>query len=198
MGRKVSIITLVAFIYLPSAHADWIDFEAQGANAPKMFTGTTDSPLVIASVTVAGGQLLKDELNGVDHTAVYATTNLVRGAYTNPLHITFSQPINTFNVLVTNNLADTYTVTDNLGGSQSYFLAANSRQTFVLLDFGITGVTVSSATAAAWDFAIDDVTAPEPSLFFPLAGALLYGCFLKCRRRYRARVPRSAPGRLSF
>ncbi len=184
MKRKFSNVVLLSLICLPSAHADWIDFEAQGANAPRAFNGKTDSPLIIGMAMFTGGQLLRNELNSVEQTAVYATTNGLPGAYANPLRIGFSEPINNFNVLLTNNLADTYTVRDNLGGSQTYFLAANSRRTFFLSDAGITSVTVSSATSAAWDFAIDDVNAPEPSLCFPVAGILAFG-YLTRRKEIR-------------
>jgi hypothetical protein len=182
MGRKLLSVALLAFAGVSVACADWIDFEAQGANAPNIFNGKTGSPLVIGTATFTGGQLLRNELNSVDQTAVYATTNGLPGAYTNPLRIVFSEPINTFNVLIANNLADTYKVTDNLGGSQSFFLTANDRRTFRLPDLGIASVTIASATSAAWDFAIDDVNAPEPSLCIPVAGVLAFGYLFRRRK----------------
>jgi hypothetical protein len=62
--------------------------------------------------------------------------------YADPLTITFSQPVSGFSIVVTNNspgnsIADTYTVADNLGGSQSNFLGNNAPATFTLPDTGV-------------------------------------------------------------
>lgn len=153
------------------ARADVINFDAQAAAAPGGFTGTVNSPLAINGVTFTGGQLLNHEIGASpDQTGVYATVspNFVPGGYTDPLPIGFSTPVSGFSILVTNVLADTFTVSDNLGGSQSFAIGSNGQQLFTLLDTGITSVTVSSANHAQWDFAIDNVTftpsaVPEPT-----------------------------------
>jgi hypothetical protein len=156
--------------------ADVINFEAQGAGAPSSFTGTLNSPLVIGVATFTGGQLLNHEVNSVDQTAVYGTTNVFGGAYTDPLTINFSRPISGFSIDVTNELGDTYTVADNLGGSQGASLAINTTHTFSLSDTGVTSITINSANHGIWDFAIDNVVftpvvsgVPEPSTILLLA-----------------------------
>jgi hypothetical protein len=162
-----------------TAKADLVDFESQGAGAPSSFNGTVNSPLVIGIATFTGGQLLNNPDGGFDQTAVYATTNLIGGAYTDPLKITFSMALSAFSIDVTNNLADTYTVKDNLGGSESLGMADNTIQLFSLPGSGITSVTISSADTAFWDFAIDNVeftpatsAVPEPSALLLLASTL--------------------------
>jgi hypothetical protein len=191
------------------SRATVIDFEAQGAGAPPSFTGVVDSPLTIGIATFTGGQLLNHESGpSPDQTAVYATTNEVGGAYTNPLPISFSQSVGSFSVLVTNLIADTYTVRDNLGDSVSQALALNSQFDFILpAAAGITSVTVASAaTGGAWDFAIDNVTftpvtvpAPPIGRGLPvllavggmLFGAKILGCSTKRRSRGTA-IPHAA------
>jgi hypothetical protein len=180
-GRSVCITALVLGS-VAAANADLIDFEAQGAAAPSAFNGTLNSPLVIGIATFTGGQLLNHEAGGVDQTAIYGTTSfsIPSGAYTDPVVINFSQSIKGFSIDVTNDSIDTYTVTDNLGGSQSFTLPTNNiTHTFSLSDSGITSVRVSSAGKAFWDFAIDNVqftpatsTVPEPSAVLLLASAL--------------------------
>jgi hypothetical protein len=179
---------------LVTAKADLIDFEAQGAGAPPAFTGVVNSPLVIGIATFTGGQLLNHEAGQPDTTAVYATTNLLGGAYTNPMTITFSKPVSGFSILVTNPIADTYRVSDNLGGSQSFAIATSSSHTFALAETGITSVSVSDTTLnflGLWDFAIDNVqftpvttsAVPDPSASLLLVSALGLTGILGRRRR---------------
>jgi hypothetical protein len=190
MKKLFIYISFAAFITSLPVHATTIDFEAQGGSAPPAFNNTLNSPLTIGIAAFRGGQLLKNEAGSADVSAVYATAG---GApYLDPLTITFSQPVAAFSLALTNNAPDTYTVADNLGGSQSLSLNANASRTFSLTDTGITGVTVSSATTAFWDFAIDNVTfsesssvAPEPVTFVPVGSVLFAGLLLW--RRYPSR-----------
>jgi len=168
--------------------ADLIDFEAQGASAPSVFNGTLNSPLVIGIATFTGGQLLNNAAGAADGTAVYGSTNLVSGGYTNPLTITFSTAVSSFSIDVINGLADSYTVADNKGGSRMLAVPFNTTQLFTLTDSGITSVTIESATKSFWDFAIDNVqftpavsSVPEPSSLLFLAS--MCGAFVTLARR---------------
>jgi hypothetical protein len=170
MLTDVLFMTTMMAVAAGAAKADLINFEAQGASAPSGFNTTLNSPLVIGIATFTGGKLLNNEAGAVDETAVYATTDVFGGAYTDPLTITFSQAVGSFSIDVTNGFADSYTVADNQGSSQIVAVAANATQTFSLTDAGITSVTISSATNFLWDFAIDNVQftpassgVPEPS-----------------------------------
>jgi hypothetical protein len=174
----VLYMTTILAVAAGTAKADIINFEAQGAGAPSAFNGTLNSPLKIGIATFNGGQLLNNEAGSVDETAVYASTNTnpVGGAYTDPLTIAFSQAVSSFSIDVTNEFADSYTVADNRGGSQTKALALNTTQSFSLADSGITSVTIGSATKSFWDFAIDNVQftpavapVPEPSGLLLLA-----------------------------
>jgi hypothetical protein len=175
---SVCLTALLVGAVVP-ARADLIDFEAQGAGAPPTFTGILNSPLVIGIATFTGGQLLNHSVGGADTTAVYATSNLLGGAYTDPLTITFSAPVSAFSIDVANNLDDTYTVRDNLGGSESLLLPANTIQLFTLPGGGITSVTIGSSSTSSWDFAIDNVqftpatsAVPEPSALLLVASTI--------------------------
>lgn len=170
----VVFVACVAF-----AGATTIDFEAQGSSAPSSFS-SPNSPLTIGIATFMGGQLLKNETAVApagDVTAVYATAGPgVSARFTDPLTINFSQPVSNVGLLLTNEVPDTYTVADNLGGSES----GTTSQMFSLSDTGVTQVTIASATAFAWDFAIDNVTftpavttVPEPAMWLPMGLGLL-------------------------
>jgi hypothetical protein len=185
-----SFLTIGAALVLAagSAKADLIDFEAQGASAPSAFNGALNSPLVIGIATFTGGQLLNNAVGAVDETAVYASTNIVAGGYTNPLTIAFSQAVRSFSIDVTNGFGDSYTVADNRGGSQTLAVASNTTQLFSLTDSGITSVTIGSANKTLWDFAIDNVqftpavaSVPEPSSLLLLASVC--GAFATLAKR---------------
>jgi hypothetical protein len=185
---QVLYVTTILAVAAGSAKADLIDFEAQGASAPSVFNGTLNSPLVIGIATFTGGQLLNDAAGAGDGTAVYGSTNLVSGGYTNPLTITFSTAVSSFSIDVTNGLADSYTVADNKGGSRMLAVPFNTTQLFTLTDSGITSITIESATKSFWDFAIDNVqftravaSVPEPSSLLLVAS--ICGAFATLARR---------------
>jgi hypothetical protein len=155
-----------------------IDFEAQANHSGGNLTGTPDSPLSIGIATFTGGELRQQEVGlPADQTGVYASEGLFGSGETNPLVITFASPVNDFSVFVAND-DDTgnYTVSDNLGDSLTKSLASAAdlgATTISLPGNGVTAVTISSADANAWDFAIDNVTftaTPEPAPL-PLLGA---------------------------
>ena len=164
-----------------------IDFEAQGPNAPSTFTGTLNSPLIIGIATFTGGQLLKNEVNtGPDTTVVYATTGNLP-LYTDPIVVTFAQPVDNVGLLVTNLAPDIYTLADNKGNFiTSAQLNAGDSSMLNLTDSGVTRLTISSAVLFGWTFAIDNVTytpsttvVPEPPTAILLAGLLLSSVMLR-------------------
>ncbi|MBV8833808.1 MAG: PEP-CTERM sorting domain-containing protein [Acidobacteriaceae bacterium] len=179
---RLALLTVLA---VAAVNATTIDFEAQGTSAPSTFNTTLNSPLVIGIATFTGGKLLKNEAVAVpppaETSAVYATTGFLTG-YTDPLVITFTQPVSNVSLIVTNQTPDTYTLADNLGHSSSLAIGNNVNQMLSLTDTGATQVTIGTNATVGWDFAIDNVTftvssAPEPNtialMALGLAGALL-------------------------
>jgi hypothetical protein len=56
-----------------------------------------------------------------DQTGVYSSEGLFGSGETNPLVITFSSPVSGFSIMVANgDVAQSYTVADDLGDSESY------------------------------------------------------------------------------
>ncbi len=174
---------LLATVAAPNAHAGsiTINFDAQAVGHPVAFDGTINSPLTIGIATFTGGELLINEISGIDATGVYATTNVVTGPYVDPLTITFSQGVSAFSLLLTNNQVGTYVVMDNFGVSAAASLGTDASETFSLLGTGITSVTIEgSTTMGQWDFAIDNVSftpsataTPEPSTVILFGTSLL-------------------------
>ena len=192
-----SLITSASFgllltLALAPASASVIDFEAQAANRGGNLTGIPDSPLTIGIATFTGGELRSGLLNlPADETGVYVSEGLFGSGETNPLVITFAMPVSNFSVLVANGDAQnqTYTISDQLGGSASVTLALsgslnNAAKTVALSGSNITTVSISSANVSFWNFAIDNVTfsaVPEPmSLSLVLVGLGVAFC---CRRK---------------
>jgi hypothetical protein len=178
-----------------SAGATVIDFEAQAAGRGGSLTGIPDSPLTVGIATFTGGELLHAEINiPADQTGVYATEGLF-GSDTNPLVIHFAVPVNGFSVFIANgDSTQTYTLSDDLGDTTSVMLAlsasiSNSARTVSLAGDGITTVSITSANADFWNFAIDNVTfaaVPEPqSTLVVLGGLALMSC---CGRKLRSGV----------
>ena len=91
--------------------------------------------------------------------------------------------------MLTNNIADTFIVTDDLGDTISAALGTNASHTFSLNGAGITSVFVTEA-GSPYNFAIDNVTfnppvavAPDPSTFV-LLGTGAMGMLGFTRRRF--------------
>ena len=162
-----------------------IDFETQAANRGGNLTGIPDSPLTIGIATFTGGELRNGLINlPADETGIYVSEGLFGSGETNPLVITFAMPVSGFSVLVANGDSQnqTYTVSDDLGDSAIVTLAlagslTNAARTVALPGSGIRTVSITSANANFWNFAIDNVTfsaVPEPmSVSFVLSGLVL-------------------------
>jgi hypothetical protein len=164
---------LLLTLALAPASATVIDFEAQAANRGSNLTGIPDSPLTIGIATFTGGELRFGLINlPADETGVYVSEGLFGSGETNPLVITFATPVSDFSVLLANGDSQnqTYTVSDDLGDSTNFTLALpgslnNAARTVALSGAGITTVSITSANASFWNFAIDNVTfsaVPEP------------------------------------
>jgi hypothetical protein len=194
--RLLAPYILLAVAAALPAGATVIDFDAQAANRGGNLTGTPDSPLTIGIATFTGGELLSGEVGlNADMTGIYASEGLFGSGETNPLVITFAAPVQGFSVFVLNgDDVRSYTVSDNIGESvtNSLFSAGSlGAAVFTLPGNGLTTVTITSANADAWDFAIDNVTftaatttsTPEPeSMLLAGAGLLL---LLSAMRRKR-------------
>jgi hypothetical protein len=165
------------------AFASVIDFEAQAANRGGNLTGIPDSPLTLGIATFTGGELRDGLINlPADESGVYASEGLFGSGETNPLVIVFAVPVSGFSVLVANGDAQnqSYTVSDDLGESTTFPLAlsgslVNAAKTVALSGSGITTVSITSANANFWNFAIDNVTfdaVPEPGSGFLALGGL--------------------------
>ena len=188
---SVSFCLLLTLVSAP-ASAGVIDFEAQAANRGGNLTGIPDSPLTIGIATFTGGELRDGLINlPADETGVYASEGLFGSGETNPLIIAFATPVSGFSVLVANGDSQnqTYTVSDDLGDSTNFTLALpgslnNAARTVALSGAGITTVSITSANASFWNFAIDNVTfspVPEPMSAFLALGGL--GLAFWCRRK---------------
>jgi len=182
---------LLALTISASAEATTIDFEAQAVNRGGNLTGVPDSPLGIGVATFGGGELLRGEAGlNADITAIYASQGLFGSGETNPLTISFSVPIENFSVQVLNgDDMRNYTLSDDLGDTITKSLASAGGLGSALLSLpgsGITRVSIASANADAWDFAIDNVTftsaiaTPEPGSMLLLSAGCLF-LFTMCR-----------------
>ena len=155
------------------AIAEQISFEQ--FTGPALFGSaqqTLTIPTSIGFVAVSGGAILQGEANlPADQTSVYATAHfddLITG-YSNPVTLSFPQPINNFFLDVYNGNTENidYTVADNQGHSSTFNLPDNFSSGQSLIGFAATGNKITilagpSTTGVDWDFSIDNVTFNEP------------------------------------
>lgn len=157
----VTSLALVLGVGKAAAATTTIDFES--LTGPSVFCSPASPPLTIGIATFSGGVIMDQVVNlPVNQTTVYGTSSCP--GYLPTISIAFSQPVSNFSVQVMNGETSTvsYTVASDLGGTVTKSLVANfssGADTFALPDAGITSVTISRTTAAAfWDFFIDNVS----------------------------------------
>jgi hypothetical protein len=191
------------------ASAVVINFDDQGLTGPSFFASASPSPQTIpitvggVTATFNGGVILTNASNlPANQTSIYGTASFGTGL-TNPLVISFSQPITNFflDVLNGNTESINYTVADNNGNSSTFNLIPNTSAGQTQIGFAATGnqVTISSAigSSTAYDFFIDNIrfnealppslggtSVPEP---FTIVGTLI-GAGTAFRMRKRLKV----------
>jgi hypothetical protein len=166
-----------------SASAALIDFEDQ-LPGPAVFSLTTSGQTLTyafgsLTATFNNGAILTNELlQTVDNSNVYATFSGSAPSLTNPLTITFNQPVANFSVDVLNAAAGNYELFDNAGHTDFFTLAVQggSIHTGTFATAG-TVISIQELTIVGdvfpvrFDFAIDNVKfdapvaggVPEPS-----------------------------------
>jgi hypothetical protein len=150
-----------------------IDFDSQGLTGPSTFAAANPIPQTIP-ITVSGitvtfnfGVILTQATNfPANQTSVYGTASFVPGM-SNPMIITFSQPVtNFFMNLYNGQVTDaTYEVSDNNGNSQNFTLPPNlsSGQSLVGIPATGTMITIEDITGSgSWDFLIDNIGFNQP------------------------------------
>ncbi len=199
MKSLISVVILAASLAV-SASATVIDFEDQPAG-PSTFAATGGAQTLVytfgtLTVTFSGGVILTNETaQSTDNSNVYATCGICDiGSFTNPLTVTFSAPVQNFQIDILNALAGDYTMADNSGHSLNFNLATTGGS-LATEGFAASGtvVTIDYTTAPnAWDFAIDNVlfnqplsSAPEPASIFTLGSGLLLLVGLGVRKRFQ-------------
>jgi hypothetical protein len=131
-----------------------------------------------------------------DDSNVYATSVFGDASLTNPLVVTFSQPIQNFQIQILNAYSGNYEVYDNAGNTD-FFSLASTGGSIQTVGFAATGTVVDIAyldDPTNWDFAIDNVTfnqplggIPEPSTWaIMLMGFGGLGVAMRSRRKMRA------------
>jgi hypothetical protein len=125
----IAMATVLAAAALVSAHADSVDFEDH-VGPPVFATAGPAQTLVYNftgySATFTGGVILTNESSQTtDFTSVYATSSPPGAdpSLTNPLTVTFSQPVQNFEIDVLNAIAGNYVMADNVGHSINFNLA---------------------------------------------------------------------------
>jgi hypothetical protein len=151
-----------------------IDFDSQGLTGPSVFAQASPIPQTITinvsgiTVTFNFGVILdQTTFLPADQTALYGTASFIHGM-SNPLIITFSQPVTNFFMNLYNGQTTdaTYNVSDNNGNSQNFTLPPNLSGGQSLVGIAATGTIITiladEGITGSWDFFIDNITFNEP------------------------------------
>lgn len=182
MKKRFTIYFLAAALFCLvsgiSVKADVIDFDT--LTGPDLFGLTTPQTLTFltssGTLTITGGTILTNATNfPADPSSVYGTTNCC--GYSNTITLTFTSAINNFFMDLFNGqiFTDTFTVSDNLGNSQSFTIPPNTSSGVALVSFPTVGSTISITTNdPSWDFLIDNIgfNEPTPGTAVPEPGTL--------------------------
>jgi PEP-CTERM motif len=166
------VVFASACLMAQTASATLINFEDQPAG-PAVFASAGPAQTLVytagpVTATFTGGVILTDETSeSTDFTNVYATASFGDSTLTNPLVVTFNEPIQNFQIDILNALAGNYELSDNAGHSDMFSLATTggSAQT---VGFAATGTVVDitflgpPSGNTTFDFAIDNVTFNQP------------------------------------
>jgi hypothetical protein len=200
--KSLASIAILAASLAVSASASVINFEDQPAG-PTNFAATSGAHTLVytvgaLTVTFTGGVILTNETaQSTDNSNVYATCDICGGptSFTNPLTVTFSAPVQNFQIDILNALAGNYTMADNNGHSLNFNLATTGGS-LATEGFAASGTVVTidyTSAPTAWDFAIDNVlfnqpltsSVPEPASIFTLGTGLLLLIGVGLRRRFQ-------------
>jgi PEP-CTERM motif-containing protein len=145
-----------------------------GAPAQTLNYLTSSGPLSITGGTV----LTKTNFLPADQTSVYGTAFFGSSSYSNTITLTFTSPINNFFFSLINGetYTDTFTVSDNLGNSQSFVIPSNGNLGSALVSFATVGSVITITTSdPQWDFFIDNIgfNQATPGTATPEPGTML-------------------------
>ena len=166
--RRMTLCALLAASLGHPTNATTINFDDQGITGPSTFGGPEDTrtiSTVDGNVTFSGGTFLTNTTNlPADQTTVYGTVSDPQ--YSNPLTVTFQNPVTNFflDVLNGNTTTVDYTVADNAGHSSTFTLPPNLSSGQTTIGFAATGtvITILAQTNGFFDFFIDNVNFNAP------------------------------------
>jgi hypothetical protein len=207
--RLISVTLLSTFVLVLAvapSRATIINFADQPAG-PSTFGAAGPAQTLVyevggITITFTGGVILTNETNqSTDFANVYATASFGATSLTNPLTVTFSQPIHNFQIDILNALAGNYIISDNAGNSMDFSLATTGGSV-ATEGFAATGTVVTidyigpGVSGATFDFAIGDVlfnqplstSTPEPASVAMLGIGLL-ALSIRSRKRFRCFAP---------
>jgi hypothetical protein len=155
-----------------TAGATLITFEDQPPGPDNFAAAGPAQTLVYTAgavtATFTGGVILTNETSETtDFTNVYATASFGDPTLTNPLVVTFNEPILNFQIQILNAIAGNYELSDNAGHSD-FFSLATTGGSIETVGFPATGTVVDitflgpADGTTTFDFAIDNVTFNQP------------------------------------
>jgi hypothetical protein len=138
--------------------ADSASFADQPAGASTFAYSSGPETITEGIATFSGGVILTGETFADQNVNVYATcarsTCGITYTFSDPMTITFSQPVSDLTVEIVNNLPDTFILADNNGNYVSANLPYLADTSITLDDAGITSATIGTADDG-WDFALE-------------------------------------------
>jgi hypothetical protein len=155
-----------ALFFASAANATIINFDDQGLTGPSLAASTTEANVTITAggktaVFHNGAILTAESALPADTTSLYYNSYFLPGTLGATMTVTFSANVSNFflNLYNGETYTDSFTVSDNLGNTNTVSIAPNSASGLSLISFAAAGnvISITTTDTTGYDYSIDNI-----------------------------------------